>query len=109
MNKFWPLLGTIILLAGVESAPADTALKVVIKDHVFQPAEIHIKADDEVTLTVDNQDATPEEFESHDLRIEKVVPGNSTGVVRFGPLKPGTYEFVGEYNEKTAKGKLIVK
>jgi len=26
-----------------------------------------------------------------------------------GPLKPGEYEFVGEYHEKTAIGKLIVK
>jgi hypothetical protein len=26
-----------------------------------------------------------------------------------GPLKPGEYKFVGEFNEKTAKGVIVAK
>ena len=52
---------------------------------------------------------TFEEFESHKFNREKVIFGNSKAIIWVGPLKPGTYEFVGEYNEKTAKGKLLVK
>ncbi|HET9619143.1 MAG TPA: cupredoxin domain-containing protein, partial [Pseudolabrys sp.] len=54
-------------------------------------------------------DATPEEFESHALKIEKVVVGNAKGVVRIGPLKAGKYPFVGEYHEDTAKGVIVAE
>jgi hypothetical protein len=37
------------------------------------------------------------------------VPGKSKGVVRIGPLKAGTYPFVGEYHESTAKGTITVE
>ncbi len=60
-------------------------------------------------LVIDNQDATPEEFESHDLRIEKVVPGKSKTTVRIESLRAGEYHFVGEFNEDTAKGKLVAE
>ena len=60
-------------------------------------------------ITVINDDATPEEFESHSMKAEKVIPGKSKGVVRIGPLKPGRYPFVGEFHEKTAKGVVIAE
>ena len=77
---------------------------VVIKDHVFTPTEIKVPAGVRVILTVDNQDPTPEEFESLELQVEKIVPGGSTAKVRFGPLSAGSYVYVGEFNEKTARG-----
>ena len=81
----------------------------MINDHKFAPAELHVPAGKRITLTVDNQDATPEEFESKPLRVEKVVPGGSKGVVRFGPLVAGTYDFFGEFHEDSAKGKVIAE
>jgi plastocyanin domain-containing protein len=77
---------------------------VVIKDHVFDPMEIKVPAGATVELTIDNRDPTPEEFESADLGVEKVIPGNSSGKVRFGPLEAGTYLFIGEFNQRTARG-----
>ena len=82
---------------------------IVIKDHKFAPAELRVPAGKRITLTVDNQDATPEEFELKALRVEKVVPGGSKGVVRFGPLVAGTYDFVGEFHEDSAQGKVIAE
>ena len=58
---------------------------------------------------IDNQDATPEEFESHALNREKVIAPKSKGSVFIGPLKPGKYPFVGEFNEKTAQGVIIAE
>ena len=58
---------------------------------------------------IKNEDATPEEFESHALNREKIIPGNSEGVVFVGPLDTGEYPFVGEFHEDSAQGKLIVK
>jgi hypothetical protein len=62
-----------------------------------------------VRLVIDNRDPTPEEFESHDLRLEKIVAGNSRATLRVGPLEAGEYRFVGEFNEDTAQGKLVVE
>jgi hypothetical protein len=79
-------------------------LSIVIKDHKFDPAELKVPSGKVIELTVDNQDATPEEFESPTLKVEKVIPGGSKGKVRFGPLAADTYLFVGEFNEETARG-----
>src|SRR5262245_31348704 len=97
--------------AGAAVAVADDPFQstIVIKDHKFVPAELRVPAGKRVTLTVDNQDPTPEEFESKTLRVEKVVPGGSKGVVRFGPLVAGEYGFFGEFNEATAQGKVIAE
>lgn len=82
---------------------------VVIENHRFQPAEVKVPAHQPVRLVIDNRDPTPEEFESRDLRLEKIVAGNSRATLRVGPLEAGEYRFVGEFNEDTAQGKLVVE
>ena len=88
---------------------ADLEATIVIKDHRFIPAEIKVPSGQKVKLIIDNQDATPEEFESHDLNREKVIPGKSKGSVFIGPLKAGRYTYVGEFNEATAKGVVVAE
>jgi hypothetical protein len=84
-------------------------LTLTIKDHHFKPEQIKVPANTRLTITVVNDDATPEEFESSALKVEKVIPGKSKAVVRIGPLKPGRYPFIGEYHEYTAKGVVIAE
>ncbi len=103
---------TLILAALFTLAPALARaddLTLTIKNHTFTPAEIKVKANTRVQLTVINEDAQPEEFDSSALKVEKVVAGNSKGIVRIGPLKPGRYSFIGEYHESTAKGVVIAE
>jgi hypothetical protein len=97
-----------LLTVGAAAAWADDYV-LTIKDHRFTPAEIKVPANQRVTITVINEDATPEEFESNSMKVEKVIAGKSKGVVRIGPLKPGRYPFIGEYNEATAKGVAIAE
>lgn len=82
---------------------------IVIKNHRFEPAEVTVPAGKKVKLIVHNQDPTPEEFESHSLKREKIINGGAKATIMIGPLKPGTYEFFGEFHESTAKGKIIAK
>ena len=91
------------------SSAADFEAAVVIKNHRFDPAEVHVPAGRKIKLRVHNQDSTPEEFESHALRREKVIAGGAKATIRLGPLKPGRYPFVGEFNEATARGVVIAK
>lgn len=88
---------------------ADAEITLVIKDHKFVPAEVKVPAGKKVKLIVDNQDATPEEFESHELNREKVIPGKTKASVFIGPLKPGRYPFFGEFNMATAKGTVVAE
>jgi hypothetical protein len=101
-----------IVLAGL-GMPSAQALaqefNLVIRNHKFEPQELRVPAGKRVTISVANEDPTPEEFESATLKVEKIIPGKSKGLVRIGPLAPGRYEFIGDFNADTAKGVVIAE
>ena len=109
MMRYAVLSLVLVLATEANVAAQETSYTLVIKDHRFQPAEIEIPAGQKIALIVKNYDPTPEEFESTELRREKVVPGGGQITVYVGPLKPGRYEFVGDFNPKTARGHIIAK
>lgn len=84
--------------------------EIQIKDHKFIPNVITASPGKLIKLKVTNLDSTVEEFESFDLKREKIVPSNGGSItVTLGPLKPGEYSFFGEFNMDTAQGKLIIR
>lgn len=97
-----------LVLAGGARA-ADPELLLVIKNHRFEPAEVKVPSGQRVKLVVHNQDTTAEEFESHSLNREKIIPAGTKAAIFIGPLKPGRYSFIGEYNESTAQGVVIAE
>jgi plastocyanin len=104
------LLALALVLAMTTTAAAeDPVYTLVIKDHKFEPTEIEVPAGQKIALIVKNNDSTPEEFESAELRREKVVAGGEQITVYIGPLKPGRYEFFGDFNPKTARGHIVAK
>jgi plastocyanin len=98
-----------LLFAPLFSLAADMEVALVIKDHHFVPSEIRVPAGQKVKLIVENQDATPEEFESHELNREKIVAPKSKVSIFIGPLKAGKYPFFGEFNQATARGLVIAE
>jgi hypothetical protein len=94
----------------LQPARAADPLEIVItlKNHLFEPREPKVPANQPLLITVVNDDDTPEEFESTPLKIEKIVAPKSSIKLRVKGLTPARYEFFGEYNE-TAKGALIVE
>lgn len=100
-------LFALVVLAPAAARAEDYTL--TIRNHRFEPAEIKVPANKRVVITVRNDDATPEEFESLEMKVEKVIPGKSKATVRVGPLKPGRYPFFGEFHESTAKGAVIAE
>ena len=99
----------ISLLLPLSAVAEDGVYSLIIKDHRFQPAEITIPAGKKIKLLVENQDATPEEFESHSLNREKIIAGKSKASIYIGPFTPGRYTFEGEFNAKTAQGVIIAQ
>jgi hypothetical protein len=104
------LLAFVVTAAlGASAVAQDPTYTLVIKDHKFQPTEIEIPAGKKIALIVKNEDPTPEEFESNELRREKVIPGGQQVTVYIGPVKAGKYEFFGDFNPKTARGHIVAK
>ncbi len=83
--------------------------ELTLSGHVFLPVEITIPANTKIRLLVHNKDASPEEFHSDSLHREKIIGANSTAKINIGPLTPGIYPFMGEFNMRTAQGRIIVK
>ena len=106
-SAFLPL--ALIFAIATPAAAQEPNYTLVVKDHKFQPTEIEIPADKKIALIVKNEDPTPEEFESIELRREKVVAGGEQITVYIGPLRPGRYEFFGDFNPTTARGHIVVK
>jgi hypothetical protein len=109
MRAFLALSICILFALPTQAAEEELSFELNIKDHKFTPSQLTIPARKRVKLIVKNLDATPAEFESHDFKAEKVIPGQSEISLKVGPLEPGSYNFVDEFHEDQAKGILIVK
>jgi len=94
-------------LASAADTPPELAL--TLDQHRFSPEELRVKANTPFILVITNKDKEEEEFEMSSLRIEKIVPGGKTLQLKMPALKPGTYEFNGDFHEKTAKGRIVAE
>ena len=103
------LLALTLFSATAAFAAGEPEFSLSIENHKFSPDRIEVPSGTKVKLVVENKDGAAEEFESESLKIEKVIPGKSKATIYVGPLKPGEYKFVGEFNDKTAKGVIVAK
>lgn len=94
--------------AGGARAQEAAAVTITVKNHHFQPAEVHAPANRRLALTVKNLDTAAMEFESVSLRVEKVIAAGSEGIVNIRPLVPGRYEFFDDFHQET-RGVLVVQ
>lgn len=83
--------------------------EVLIQDHKFVPETIMVPAGKQIKLLIKNNDNEIEEFESFDLKREKIIVPNGSVVINISPLAPGKYKFFGEFHIKTAQGVIIAK
>ncbi len=107
--KFVGALGFACALLAGPALADETLIQVTLKDHKFTPAEVEAPAGKPLTIEVSNQDTAAAEFESKELRVEKVTPAGGKATVKVRALKPGRYRFYDDYHESTATGYLVVK
>lgn len=113
-SRRWTLMTSVAVFGLVLTTTASaqdkaTEIPLTIENNRFSPAEIKVPAGKPFTLVVTNKDGKPEEFESKELRIEKIIPAGKTANIRVRALKPGSYPFFGEFNPKTAQGRIIAE
>lgn len=75
----------------------------------FVPETIEVPANTKFRLLLKNEGPGAEEFESVEMRKEKVLAPGASSFLIFQPLKPGAYKFFGEFHPETAQGRVIAK
>lgn len=103
------LLLLLLLLPLVAIAGSVPEFTLTIENHEFTPKVLTIPADTRIKLTVVNKDSTPEEFESNEFNVEKIIMPHGKITVFVGPLKAGSYNFFGEFHMDTAQGTLVAE
>jgi cupredoxin-like protein len=88
-------------MAAEAPAPEPQSVQLTLKDHRFEPSHVTV-------IELINRDPASEEFDSVDLQVEKDVTPNGRVSFTLGPLKPGTYRFMGELHPATATGEIEV-
>ena len=97
------------VLASAAARAADPTFRIEFKDGVVTPQRLEVPARTRFVLELVNAGATPAEFESKELRKEKVLaPGVSSSLV-FRSLDPGEYEFFDDFHLETPPSVLIAK
>ena len=111
-NKYSLAIAVLTLASFASMLPAgaedSVTVNISLKDHRFQPAELHAPANKPIMIIVKNLDPAPAEFESNMLRVEKVVTGGGTITLRIRPLEPGRYRFFDDFHQET-QGYLVVQ
>ncbi|MES2214687.1 MAG: cupredoxin domain-containing protein [Pseudomonadota bacterium] len=104
-------LGLFMVLFSLSAGANDEIFQIdlFINNHVFEPSAIEAPAGQKIKLVVHNNDDTIEEFESSDLKREKIIPAKGMISVIIAPLPEGAYEFFGDFHQDTARGVLNVK
>ena len=100
------------LLAGLglatgTSGAAPAPLTLVLKDHRFTPETLTVPAGEKLQIVLVNEDGATDEFDSRDLGVEELVTPKGRVSFSIGPLKPGTYAFMGEFHPDTAQGHVV--
>jgi heme/copper-type cytochrome/quinol oxidase subunit 2 len=109
MRATFTILASLFILGASAAANAQepVTVTIAIKDHKFEPAEVHAPAGTPIAISVKNLDSIAAEFESDALHVEKVVPPGREAVVRVRPLEPGRYNFFDDFHHAT-QGFLVV-
>jgi len=103
------MITALVIVAMTPAMSAEPEFVIQIKNHQFIPAELHIPAGVKVQIILDNQDDTPEEFESYSLDREKHVPPKSRLTLFIGPLTAGRYVYQGEDREDGAAALGVIE
>lgn len=99
----------LLLTAGAAHAQALPTFRLEMNNGVFNPTEIVVPANTRFKLELHNTGTQAEEFESLELKKEKVLAPGASSFQVFAPLKPGRYRFFGEFHPDTAQGHIVAR
>ncbi|MBX7146318.1 MAG: cupredoxin domain-containing protein [Alphaproteobacteria bacterium] len=103
------VLCAIIFLGNRGQAEELKTFRLEIKDGVLNPIEIKVPAGQRFKIEIFNIGTSPIEFESIELRKEKVLGPGASSFVVIHALKPGQYKFFDEFHMDIGQGLIIAE
>jgi hypothetical protein len=79
------------------------------KDGTVSPLRLEVPANKRFQLELRNAGDTPAEFESSELRKEKVLAPKTTSILVFRTLDPGEYPFFDDFHPDAPKAVLVAR
>lgn len=93
----------------VARADDDPTFRIEFRDGVITPLRIEVPANTRIRLELFNKGTTPAEFESLELRKEKVLAPGSETVMVLRRLDPGEYAFFDDFHLDMPKAIVVAK
>jgi heme/copper-type cytochrome/quinol oxidase subunit 2 len=100
------LLAMTPAMAGAED---EVTFRIAFKDGVVTPNRLEVPANRRIVLELVNLGETPAEFESLELRKEKVLAPGSSSTLVLRTLDPGEYQFFDDFHPQAPPSVLIAK
>ena len=102
-----------VVLLGCEEAvlcaAEEPAFTITFKDGALSPRRLEVPANTRFQLQLVNEGESPVEFESNELRKEKVIAPKSTSTLIIRTLDPGEYPFFDDFHPDTPPALLVAK
>lgn len=100
---------SLLAAMGNTSAAELPTFEVTAKDGQLLPQRLEVPAKQKIKITIKNEGPGAIEFESEELRVEKVLVEGASSFVVIHPLDPGTYHFFDEFHPQTSKLELVAQ
>jgi hypothetical protein len=93
----------------IPRAEEEPIFTITFKDGAVSPRRLEVPANRRFQLNLVNNGDTPAEFESNELRKEKVLAPKTTSILVFRTLDPGEYPFFDDFHPDAPQAVLIAK
>jgi len=104
------LLALTLLGAAVQAQASDLpTFKLEMQDGKLIPPRIEVPAGQRIKIEVHNIGKSAAEFESVELRKEKVLAPGAQSFVVIAPLRPGEYKFFDDFHLNMPQGVIVAK
>jgi hypothetical protein len=105
------IFGAVVIASTAFWAQAEelTVFKLVARDGAFEPIRLEVPAGKRFKIEISNEGKGPMEFESRDLKQEKVLAAGAKSSVVINGLKPGSYVFFDDYHPDAPMGEIVAK
>ncbi len=97
----------LLMIASSTLAAEKYTVELEMKEGELIPRVLNVPAKTPIRLKIRNTGSSPVEFESTQLRKEKVLAPGASSVVVIAPLKPGRYTFFDDFHLSHPQGEIV--
>ena len=109
MTRAAVALAALLAVMALPARADEPTFRIDIKDGVITPLRLEVPANTRIRLEITNSGSSPAEFESVQLKKEKVIAGGNSSVMVIRKLDPGSYDFFDDFHLDMPHATIIAK